>query len=612
MGCILLAAYKAGLWRDLGTHVFAGPDPLKDVWVLDWVARHLHRPALVFEGNNFFPSHDAVLFNDPMLGPALFAAPVRALGGGAVLAYNVAVLLVLAVASFGFYLLARRLGASVPAAVLPAVTVPYMPPQMQHLSHLNLLALSGFPFLVLGLLRLLRAPSVPVALATGSMLAWQASTSGYWAFASALLAIVVVAWGYRSLARPRVTACLALAAAVAAAFLWPYVRGFRALRATEGSLARSAAARVDLSLDAISGLWGSGAWLWRGVMPGPGDGATLAFPGLVVAVLAAVGLVRGERRAAALLGAIGLAFWLLALGPRLTALGHDIGPAPLFFAEAIPLFDAVRHPATFAALTLAALGLRAALGATALGPARRAWPGAVVVGLALLEADTPPHRRVRVPHEMPPVYASFRALPPGAVLELPIGIEADSFRQWWSLHHGRPIVNGVGAFMPDRYVRLMRLVDREWTAPGPGTLEDPAALRFLKHQFPIAYVIVHAEAPHALRAAAAATPSLRPVLERGGARVYALDRGGTGRVLRRAFRDDQFARGVLAVRVGGSGPAARATFNDIALGGLTPGPDPREAAWPVGPLLRRGLNTLVLTAEGGEDAAVELIEAAAR
>jgi hypothetical protein len=489
-----------------------------------------------------------------------------------------------------------------------------MPPQMQHLSHLNLLALTGFPFAILGLLHLLRTPTVPVACATGLAIAWQAGTSGYWAFASALLCLVVVGWGSRALARPRVVAGLALAALVAAGFLWPYVRGFRALRATEAALARSSADRADLSLDAVSGLWGTGAWLWRDVMPGPGDGATLAFPGLVVVVLAVAALVRGPRREVALLGAIALLFWLVALGPRLRALGHDLGPAPLALLERVPLFDAVRHPATFATLTLAALGLLAALGAAALGLTRRPWTAALLVGLALVESDTPPHRRVPVARARPAVYARLDTLPRGAMLELPITPEGESARQWWSVEHGWPIVNGVGAFTPDRYVRLSRLVEREWMSARPASLEDTSALRYLKHQFPIAYVVVHAEAPEHLHAAAASTPSLAVVLEADGARVYRLTRGGTGRVLRRAFRDDQFREKVVAARVRGAGaPAVRASFAGVELGRVELGAAAGEAAWPVAHLLRRGLNTLVLTAEGGgEGAAVELLEAAAR
>jgi hypothetical protein len=612
---VVLAAYKSGLTGGLAGSVFAGPDPLKDVWVLDRVARQLASPARVFEGNNFFPSHDAILFNDPLLGPALFAAPVRALGGGPVLAYNLAVLATLAMGSAAFYALARELGADRGGALVAAVSIPYMPPQMQHLSHLNLLALGGFALLVIALLRLLRAPGLPVACAAGAAFAWQAGTSGYWAFACAFLALVVVAWGGKALRAPATIAGLAGSACVAAGFLLPYLRGFLALRASEGALARDTVERADLSLDLVTGLWGTGAWWGRGWMPGPGDAATLAFPGLAVAALAAVGLWRGPRRAVALLAAIAVVFFALALGPRLRVMGHDLGPAPLAALEAwLPLFSAVRHPASFVALTLAALGLLAALGATAL-PAcrRRGLLQAVLVAAALIEADTPPHRRVPAPSAPPPLYARLAALPRAGVLELPISPEADGLWQWWSVRHGLDLVNGVGAFVPDRYVQLRRLIAREWGEGGAESLEDTAALRYLKHQFPIGYVVVHESAPARLRAAAARTPSLEPLFAEEGARVYRLHRGGAGRVLRRAFRDDQLGAGRLRARLRAPAPSSvRVAFNDRDLGALELGPAPLDVEWKFGAgERRRGLNTLVLTALT-PGATVELLDLGAR
>jgi len=142
---------------------------------------------------------------------------------------------------------------------------------------------------------------------------------------------------------------------------------------------------------------------------------------------------------------------------------------------------------------------------------------------------------------------------------------------------------------------------------------SPAALRHLKHQFPIGYVIVHADAPPALRESAARTPSLEPLFEEAGARVYRLRRGGEGRVLRRAFRDDQLAAGELSARLRAPAPrSVRVAFNDADLGVLTVGSAPREVAWNVRGQLRRGLNTLVLTAEPAEAGALELLEVTAR
>ena len=213
---------------------------------------------------------------------------------------------------------------------------------------------------------------------------------------------------------------------------------------------------------------------------------------------------------------------------------------------------------------------------------------------------------------MPALYARLAALPRAAVLELPISDEADSVRQWWSVHHGLDLVNGVGAFRPDRYLHLSRLIAREWEAGAPGSLEDTTALRYLKHHFPIGYVVVHAQAPPALRERASRTPSLEPLFEEQGARVYRLRRSGDGRVLRRAFRDDQLEEGLVAARLRGApGSSVRATFNGGELGSRPLDGAPRAETWTVGPAVRRGLNTLVLTGEP-EGSAFELLDVSAR
>jgi hypothetical protein len=57
-----------GIFANLGTRAFAGPDPIIDIWTLHWVATHLLKdPARLFEGNIFFPARNTVLFSDPLL-----------------------------------------------------------------------------------------------------------------------------------------------------------------------------------------------------------------------------------------------------------------------------------------------------------------------------------------------------------------------------------------------------------------------------------------------------------------------------------------------------------------------------------------------------------------
>ena len=202
-GFTLMALLRTGLTGDLGSQFFAGVDTVQDVSILNWVASHLVTDrSRLFEGNTFFPSHDAILLSDPLLGPAALVLPLRLFTSNPVLLYNAAVLLVLVGASWGFYRLAWRLSGDRRAALLAGFAIPYLPQQTHHMTHLNLVTLAGFPFLLLGLLELLERPRPAVALLTGVAFAFQAGTSGYWAFSCTFLCLVVAAWSWRSLRRP--------------------------------------------------------------------------------------------------------------------------------------------------------------------------------------------------------------------------------------------------------------------------------------------------------------------------------------------------------------------------------------------------------------------------
>src|SRR5713226_3392369 len=167
-----MALLRTGLTRELGSRFFVGADTVQDVWILNWVASHLlHHRSQLFEGNNYFPSHDAILFSDPLLGPAALVLPFRLVTANPVFLYNAAVLLVLVGASWGFYRLAWKLSGDRRAALLAGFAIPYLPQQTHHMSHLNLLTLAGFPFLLLGLLE---RPRPAAALLTGVAFAFQA------------------------------------------------------------------------------------------------------------------------------------------------------------------------------------------------------------------------------------------------------------------------------------------------------------------------------------------------------------------------------------------------------------------------------------------------------
>lgn len=596
---LVLAAVESRVAFDLTTRSYGGGDPTQDTWVLSRVTHQLlHQPWQPFAGNLYFPSPDSVLFSDPLLGPAVLVLPLRLLAAPPVLLYNLAFLVTLTVSSLGFDRLARRLGATPLCAALAGIAIPYSSQQTARLYHLNLLTLSFFPFLLSGVLSLLERPRLRAAAQAATAFALQAATSGYHAFSCLLLSLTVAAFEFRRFAKARTWIFAALAAALAAILLQPYLSGFLFLREHEARMVRESRVAAAHGLD-VSWLLVSRAYLWRDLLP---RGSQPFFPGLVVLVFAALALRGGWRdRSTRLLSLLIVVSFALALGPQVRLGSRTLGPSPLAALWDLPLLDAMRHPFTLALPGLIALGLLASLGLT-WSPLARSRPAVVaVLLLALAETLGPVPARRSTPRPLPSVYEWLAAQPRGGILELPF---ADGTWTFWAAHHQLPIVNGIGAFEPERYQVLVRLVKKDWRGPA-GDLESTRALAYLKAWFPIRYVVIHARAPAELRElVAASTGSFVPLhVSPEGDRVYAFVRRGVGPLLRRAFRDDQLRSGRLRALVRGrSGDGLR-----IRLNGQT---QPRS--WPLGPAprehvlelsrtgLRRGLNVVELQGSAGD------------
>src|SRR6476660_5394088 len=63
-------------------------------WIMAWVAHQLPRdPSHLFEGNIFYPAHDALAFSEPLIVPALLGAPLAWAGASPVLVFNLILIL---------------------------------------------------------------------------------------------------------------------------------------------------------------------------------------------------------------------------------------------------------------------------------------------------------------------------------------------------------------------------------------------------------------------------------------------------------------------------------------------------------------------------------------
>ena len=173
-----------------------------------------------------------------------------------------------------------------------------------------------------------------------------------------------------------------------------------------------------------------------------------------------------------LLGLIA-AMWL-SLGPLPQALGRpaEIASPYGFLYEHLPGFEGVRVPARFAMVAVLMLAVLGGLGAAVLAGRRRAGQITLLVLSGLFIAEGPiwpfprnvvpsppgyatPEARLYRPARAPEVYREIARLPADAVIvELPLEPDFDIRAMYYSLSHGRALLNGYSGFYPPHYGAL--------------------------------------------------------------------------------------------------------------------------------------------------------------
>ncbi|MCU0241614.1 MAG: hypothetical protein MUF51_04245 [Vicinamibacteria bacterium] len=544
----LLAVAHTGLFDDLATRYFIGVDPTQDVWALNWVARHLTTaPGAIFEGNNYFPATHAILYAEPLLGPSLLAQPFFWLGAGPVLLYNLTLLTVVTALGYSSYRAALALTGNRLAALVAGVAIPGSGQYTGHFGQMNIISTAGLPLLIVSLPRLARRPGILAATGTVMGFLFGALSSGYHAINGALLIVVIGLWEWRTWHKRSLLWASGAGCAIAL-LMAPYVMSFRQLdfeKMTRDDMASWIETVSSMSMSLPDTLLRSQSFVWGRLLDNQRDPM---FPGLIIIALACLGLWRNKARSAArLLALIVIVFGILSLGPQLMIQGRAICalPTKLLYLYVFP-FNHVRHPTTFLAPALIALGLLGALGATSLRARWAALCAIAIVAETLAWPPMPP-RAPRPP--VPAIYDLARRLPSGGILDYPVGHDSDW--QWFSTHHGLPIVGGFSRFCPQRLPALYRLIRKEWGQDGGPSLEESASVRYLKRFFPVRYLVLHRRGMGWTSRSIEATPkTFELVAEQDGDRLYRIHRGGRDRRFLRCFREDQLARGIRLRLIG--------------------------------------------------------------
>lgn len=493
---VVLVMYRPSWSSMTGTLPWNLGDPALNTWILSWESHALlHDVGGFFDGNIFYPFGSSILYSEMMLPLVPVFATVLALGGSAVFAHNLIVILLSILCLVTTYLLARRLIGHRGVAVLAAFVFSFSGYVFEHMSHLQLLTLGSFPLAFLLLFVALETQrirdGVLLGLATFALATACLYYGAIWALClvSVLAVELVRRRGHPGAAWWRTVGAAALTAGV---LLIPLALVYLQFQSTAG-FQRPMVAAYGLKLrDLVAPA--PGTWLYqslyeRAVRVEAAPVEHGFFLGFVALALAIAGLVAafvhwrvaadgGRARREPVPGARWHELGLLGVG-AVVSLSMAVGatvlgvPGPFrFFYRFVPGFDSMQAvsrlavPALLFAAVLAALGLQWLLRVAAPG-LRVVVKIAVCVGVLAELYVTPIRHPVDSSEPRLAVYERLEQLPPGPVVELPIPVPGDTGapplvegpRMLSSIGDWRPRVNGYSGAYPDGYAELASVLN---------------------------------------------------------------------------------------------------------------------------------------------------------
>jgi hypothetical protein len=436
------------LARVLGRGVAYPGDPYINIWIFDWDWwATFHRPLSLFDANAFHPARYSLAFSENLYGLAIVLMPLRAIGVGAITAYNVAMIAGFAFCGFAAYLLGLRLTGSPAAGIAAGVFYAFVPFRFNHLTHVQHVWGGWVPMLLLALLWYVDRPSWRTGAIFGAVFLMNALTNIHWmlfgSFAVAAAAALFALAGVRRWTEPIVAT--GAASILLIPFLYPYakVASLYGMTRQWGETKQFSAEWSDWLVSSVL------TKVYPRLIDVSVDPERWLFPGLLAVFLAIVALpfIRRFPRPVVL----GLLF--VAIGV-LGSLGLN-HPFHTFLYEAVPGFQAVRAPARWAAIAYLGLSMMLAV-PTALIGRRREWVALIVPLLLVLETRVAPIRWYMAVPEAPDVYRWLAKQPGrGAVVELPIDVAGSEYLYLLrATEHHKPLVNGVSGFTPPVTARL--------------------------------------------------------------------------------------------------------------------------------------------------------------
>lgn len=464
-------------------------DGALNIWNIGWVAHQLARdPLRLFDANIFYPERLTLAYSEAMIVQGALAVPVVALGGSAVLAYNLVLLAGLAWTGWAFCLLAWRWTGSWSAGLVAGSLAAFNAHALVRFTHLQAQHAEFFAVMLFALDRLIVSRRFTDALLLGTGFALQGLTSVYLLVFSTwtLMFAVAARAGEWLRAHPigmlvRLGVAGGLAVLLMAPYLYQYAQLHQITGWTRGADEQWPATWANYL--ATGARLHYGPWSRQFAS----EATSYTFPGVVALLLVGTALGSRENRAdprfrmCAMVGA----------GCAAVSFAPSLPFYPLLH-RAIPLFQAVRVPAHLGQVVLLMIAVMAGFGVATLQrrwKSARTWPVVAVVLGVLVNGEA-----LRAPvgwvhfDGVPEVYAALARERARAVAELPFPIPT----QWFlntpymvnSTAHFRPLLNGYSGFRPPSYDRSYAMVQ---------TFPDDVSLTAL-HAHGVTHVVVHKKA----------------------------------------------------------------------------------------------------------------------
>ncbi len=531
----------------LGGFVVSKLDPLNSLWLMAWQAHALvTNPMGMFDTNIMYPFKGTLAFDELNFAEAAMSAPIYWLTGNPVLSHNALLLLTFILSGYGMWLLVRELTGNSGAGFVAGTAFAFSFYRMDHLPHITLLSAEWMPFILLVAYKLYWTGNWHWAVALGALFTVQGLSSHYLAFYTVIMLGLFVV--YYSIAERRFSLAFVgkLAAVMGAALLLMLPIIVPYLQVQSGQQFGRDLFEVERYSNTLASFLAvyEGNQIYRQLLapfadPGPWPWERSSFPGLVVPLLALLGIVGTWRASHATPPTQASTFNLqpstfnlrkhvgffliiiavtvvLSLGPTLqitySSSSYDPstvnGVLPLPYQllyDWVPGFHSMRVAARIMILTSLALSTLAGIGAVFLlgwlraAPRLRALPRAalpvvtaLVALLSVAESWSAPVylEPVGTRQAVPQVYRWLAAQPRTVVAEYPMvyykpgleRVEVANLYQYYSLYHLQNLVNGVASIRPPAYTALAH--ETEDCFPCPRSLDALWALG-------VEYVVVH-------------------------------------------------------------------------------------------------------------------------